>query len=109
MLICILSISFFIQKKVGLNPQLILHVGCLIIVSLVYILFFRIVPEIRGRITCQITFILDHIRYYCLIMFSHFRNCSLQYFYGELTRANYKKYQVIFENIGVITNINYFT
>ncbi len=93
----------FIQKKAGLNPNNI-AIGSLIVVSLCIYYFSELFRKSEAVSLAR----LPSFWIISGIMFNNvafFPIDSLQFFMIEWTRANYKKYQVIFENMGIITNL----
>ena len=93
----------FIQKKAGLNPNN-FAIGSLIVVSLSIYYFSELFRKSEAVSLAR----LPSFWIISGIMFNNvafFPIDSLQFFMIEWTRANYKKYQVIFENLGIITNL----
>ena len=93
----------FIQKKGGLNPTN-FAIGSLIVVSLCIYYFSELFRKSDAVSLAR----LPSFWIISGIMFNNvafFPINSLEFFMIEWTRTNYKKYQVIFENLGMISNL----
>jgi hypothetical protein len=94
---------FFIQKKVGFNA-INFTVGCVIIVSLCIYYFFELFQktEVQSLSKLPSFWIVSGLLFNNVLSFPQF---ALDNFMETLTRANYNKYHILFDNIEVITNI----
>jgi hypothetical protein len=94
---------FFIQKKVGFNAVN-FTVGCLIIVSLCIYYFFELFQKTEVQYLSRLPsfWIVSGLLFNNVLSFPQF---ALDNFMETLTRANYSKYHILFDNIEVITNI----
>ncbi len=94
---------FFIQKKVGFNP-INFTVGCLIIVSLCIYYFVELFQktEVQSLSKLPEFWIVSGLLFNNVLSFPQF---ALENFMETLTRANYNKYHILFDNIGLINNI----
>ena len=94
---------FFIQKKVGFNAVN-FTVGCIIIVSLCIYYFFELFQKTEAQSLSKLPsfWIVSGLLFNNVLSFPQF---ALNNFMETLTRANYNKYHIIFDNIGVLNNI----
>jgi hypothetical protein len=93
----------FIQKKVGFNPVN-FTVGCLIVVSLCIYYFVELFQKTETESLARLPafWIASGLLFNNVLSFPV---SALDNFMEKLTRENYKAYHIIFDNIGLITNI----
>lgn len=93
----------FIQKKVGFNAVN-FTIGCIIIVSLCIYYFFELFQktEVESLSKLPAFWIVSGLLFNNVLSFPQF---ALDNFMETLTRANYNKYHILFDNIEVINNI----
>jgi hypothetical protein len=94
---------FIIQKIAGMNPVNFAS-GCLIIVSLCIYYFSELFrkTEVQSLARLPSFWIISGILFNNVLSFPI---SSLQFFMVESSRANYKAYKVIFENMDTIGNL----